>query len=77
MQADDISDDSPERTPSGHHGPRVRRVNSFSDWESLHTVWTVGSVIQAAGYELEQHEVTTDDGYILRMERMPRRGDCT
>lgn len=36
--------------------------------------WTVASVIRAAGYEVEQHEVTTDDGYKLRMERLPRKG---
>ncbi len=64
-------DDSPER-PLG--GPRLRRTNSFSDWESLHNVWTAAEVIKAAGYPLEQHTVTTSDGYILRMERLPRHG---
>ena len=64
-------DDSPQR-PLG--GPRLRRTNSFSDWESLHNVWTAAEVIKAAGYPLEQHTVTTSDGYILRMERLPRHG---
>ena len=64
-------DDSPER-PLG--GPGLRRTNSFSDWESLHNVWTAAEVIKAAGYPLEQHTVTTSDGYILRMERLPRHG---
>ncbi len=64
-------DDSPE-SPLG--GPRLRRTNSFSDWESLHNVWTAAEVIKAAGYPLEQHTVTTSDGYILRMERLPRHG---
>ena len=63
--------DSPQR-PLG--GPRLRRTNSFSDWESLHNVWTAAEVIKAAGYPLEQHTVTTSDGYILRMERLPRHG---
>ena len=65
------SDESPERPP---RGPRLRRTNSFSDWESLHNVWTAAEVIKAAGYPLEQHTVTTSDGYILRMERLPRHG---
>lgn len=64
-------DDSPERPLEG---PRLRRTNSFSDWESLHNVWTAAEVIKAAGYPLEQHTVTTSDGYILRMERLPRHG---
>lgn len=68
---DNKGDDSPER-PLG--GPGLRRTNSFSDWESLHNVWTAAEVIKAAGYPLEQHTVTTSDGYILRMERLPRHG---
>ncbi|KAL0031744.1 hypothetical protein WJX79_004834 [Trebouxia sp. C0005] len=68
---DSEGDDSPERPLEG---PRLRRTNSFSDWESLHNVWTAAEVIKAAGYPLEQHTVTTSDGYILRMERLPRHG---
>ncbi len=67
-------DESPERPERPHHGPRLRRTNSFSDWESLHNVWTAAEVIKAAGYPLEQHTVTTSDGYVLRMERLPREG---
>ena len=28
----------------------------------------------AAGYPLQLHTVTTEDGYLLRMERIPRLG---
>ncbi len=38
---------------------------------------TAGDVIRQAGYPLEEHTVTTSDGYVLQMERMPRRGDCS
>ncbi|KAL0056175.1 hypothetical protein WJX82_008465 [Trebouxia sp. C0006] len=68
---DDSEGDDPESPPGG---PRLPRTNSFSDWESLHNVWTAAEVIKAAGYPLEQHTVTTSDGYILRMERLPRHG---
>ena len=53
---------------------RFRRSNSFSSWESLQSVATAGDVIRQAGYPLEEHTVTTSDGYVLQMERMPRRG---
>lgn len=53
---------------------RFRRSNSFSSWESLQSVSTAGDVIRQAGYPLEEHTVTTSDGYVLQMERMPRRG---
>lgn len=56
---------------------RFRRSNSFSSWESLQSVSTAGDVIRQAGYPLEEHTVTTSDGYVLQMERMPRRGDCS
>ena len=72
VQGDDMSPERPER--SHHTGADMRRTNSFSDWESLHSVWTAAEVIKAAGYPLEQHTVTTSDGYILRMERLPRHG---
>jgi len=55
---------------------RFRRSNSFSSWESLQSVSTAGDVIRQAGYPLEEHTVTTSDGYVLQMERMPRRGVC-
>ena len=60
-----------EKAPDG---PQLRRTNSFSEWEARHKVWTAAEVIKAAGYPLEEHTVTTVDGYILRMERIPRIG---
>jgi Partial alpha/beta-hydrolase lipase region len=58
-----------------HHRPaRLRRSASFSAYETLHGVWTAKDVIQSAGYPMEPHIVTTSDGYIMQMERIPRRG---
>ena len=34
---------------------------------------TTSSVIRAAGYPLEEHAVTTSDGYVLTMQRLPQR----
>ena len=38
-------------------------------------MWTAKDVIQSAGYPMEPHIVTTSDGYIMQMERIPRRGE--
>ena len=35
---------------------------------------TAGDAILAAGYPLEVQTVTTSDGYIMHMERIPRPG---
>ena len=60
-----------------HHRPqRLRRSASFSAYETLHGVWTAKDVIQSAGYPMEPHIVTTSDGYIMQMERIPRRGEA-
>ena len=53
---------------------RFRRRNSFSSWDSSYNVWTAADVIRQAGYPLEEHTVTTSDGYVLQMERIPRAG---
>lgn len=53
---------------------RVRRSASFSSWESLRNISSAGDIIRAAGYPLEEHTVTTSDGYIQQMERIPRHG---
>ncbi|KAK9840957.1 hypothetical protein WJX81_002471 [Elliptochloris bilobata] len=60
---------------------RFRRSASFNNSassEALHSVWTAADIIKQAGYPLEEHYVTTSDGYVLKMERMPRRNarDC-
>lgn len=77
QQAQEASDDSsPERTQRRQNEPRREEdMDGLGDWKSQH-VWTVASVIKAAGYKVEQHTVTTDDGYKLRMERLPRKGSC-
>lgn len=40
--------------------------------EEEHKVTTVEQIITDAGYPYETHRVVTDDGYILRLERIPR-----
>lgn len=42
-------------------------------WEEYH-VFTASDAILRAGYPLEEHSVTTPDGYVLQMHRIPRRG---
>ena len=55
-------------------GARIlRRSNSASTAaELLSEVRTAGDVVVAAGYPLEEHTVTTSDGYVLTMQRIPR-----
>jgi len=57
-------------------GARIlRRSNSASTAsELLSEVRTAGDVVVAAGYPLEEHTVTTSDGYVLTMQRIPRPG---
>ena len=57
-------------------GARIlRRANSASTAsELLSEVRTAGDVVVAAGYPLEEHTVTTSDGYVLTMQRIPRPG---
>ncbi len=50
----------------------LRRTRSFGSWEDM-GVWTASDVILQAGYPLEEHVVTTSDGYILTMQRIPRK----
>lgn len=45
----------------------------FGTWEDMR-VWTASDVILQSGYPLEEHVVTTSDGYILTMQRIPRKG---
>lgn len=49
------------------------RRNPGKAWEDLH-VFTASDAILRAGYPLEEHSVTTSDGYVLQMHRIPRRG---
>jgi lysosomal acid lipase/cholesteryl ester hydrolase len=58
------------RRPSGAHG--LRRAQSFGSWEDA-GAWTASDVILQAGYPLEEHVVTTSDGYVLSMQRLPRK----
>ncbi|KAL4539401.1 hypothetical protein Ndes2437B_g02221 [Nannochloris sp. 'desiccata'] len=58
---------APARADADH-----RRTHSFGSWEDM-GVWTASDVILQAGYPLEEHVVTTSDGYILTMQRIPRK----
>nr|XP_045585758.1 gastric triacylglycerol lipase-like [Procambarus clarkii] len=49
-----------------HHPTRSRRTP-----EHPHTHLTTPELIQVRGYPAEVHHVTTDDGYILEMHRIP------
>lgn len=59
-----------------HHSKskRARRKakKMLRAWERLHT-YTAADAILRAGYPLEEHSVTTEDGYVLQMHRIPRR----
>eukprot|EP00798_Chlamydomonas_sp_ICE-L_P025587 gene25587-11240_t len=57
----------------------LRRTHSSGNLENLRTLRKAGpqsasDVIRLAGYPLEVFTVTTQDGYILTMERIPRPG---
>lgn len=56
-----IADD--DQNSSGARTPR-----EFST-----SVWTASDAILRAGYPLEEHVVTTDDGYVLHMQRVPKK----
>ena len=55
---------------------RLRQVKSCEELNELHktTVSSAADIIEQAGYPLEQWSVITPDGYVLVMERMPRKG---
>ena len=67
-------DESWEDMAKRPRSKRVRRSSSFSSLETLRNIATAGDVIRAAGYPLEEHTVTTSDGYVQQMERIPRHG---
>jgi pimeloyl-ACP methyl ester carboxylesterase len=52
----------------------MKRNHSYNNsWEELKEC-TASDVITACGYPLEELTLTTEDGYILQIQRMPRRG---
>lgn len=51
---------------------RFQRSNSFSAGDDLGAMDTAADIILQAGYDLEEHTVTTSDGYIMQMQRIPR-----
>ena len=57
-----------------HEQARARRKakRRLRTWKRLHT-YTASDAILRAGYPLEEHSVTTDDGYVLQMHRIPRK----
>lgn len=61
----------PPQSPRG--GSRGRFSRHGGRWQDLH-MYTASDAILRAGYPLEEHSVTTSDGYVLTMHRIPRRG---
>ena len=53
---------------------RSQYLKKHGDWERLLEVSTAADIIRNAGYPLEEHEVISADGYIMRMERIPAKG---
>jgi hypothetical protein len=51
----------------------LRRSRSVGAWGGGEAGWTAADVVAEAGYPLEEHVVTTSDGYVLTMHRIPRR----
>ena len=56
---------------SQHHHRRGRKEKG-QRWQDLH-VFSASDAILRAGYPLEEHSVTTADGYVLQMHRIPQR----
>ncbi|CAD7700880.1 unnamed protein product [Ostreobium quekettii] len=58
-------------------GPRPHLKRSRSLWGRMdalpETPITAAHVIRNAGYPLQEHKVTTQDGYILHLQRLPQR----
>lgn len=57
---------------------RLRQSKSYNALEDLQKmpVSSAKDIIDQAGYPLEQWSVITPDGYVLVMERIPRKGAC-
>ena len=54
---------------------RFRRSSSVNGADTLLSdVASAGDVVTAAGYPWEEHAVTTSDGYVLSLHRIPRKG---
>lgn len=49
----------------------------FSSAIDCNTTWTASEAILHAGFPLEEQIVTTSDGYVLTMQRIPRKGNRT
>ena len=61
------------RVMKSHRSLKKGRSKSVERVSSK-TPTTAGDAIRAAGYPLQIHTVTTPDGYIMQMERIPRPG---
>lgn len=72
----DVQSDSEtwEEVMTKPRASRFKRRKSLSSWEGSCNQATAADAIHAAGYPLQIHTVTTPDGYVMQMERIPRPG---
>ncbi|VVC89030.1 unnamed protein product [Leptidea sinapis] len=52
----------------------IKKIESYADTELDDMDLNITQLIQKDGFEVEEHTVTTEDGYILKMFRIPRSG---
>ncbi|RDX61607.1 Triacylglycerol lipase 2, partial [Mucuna pruriens] len=60
-------------------GEGKKKLHSNSEWSKSSSVITdidgiCKTVAEPQGYKCEEHKVTTEDGYILSLQRLPARG---
>jgi len=63
-----------EALASRPRAARFRRSKSFAAAPGLDAPHSASDYATAAGYPAEEHTVTTSDGYVLAVTRLPRRG---
>jgi len=68
------AEDSWDALAARPRAARFRRSKSFAAAPGLGAPHSAADYATAAGYPAEEHTVTTSDGYVLRVTRLPRLG---